>query len=131
MDGVVMSRRIGHAGFSLIEAMLALLILTVGCVGVVGMFLVADRAMAGAAAFDRAVASAGEIIEARYRASTDDAVDGGDLIGPLQRRWRLRPHQPADGFALLSVTVAWRDATTRARQLEVVLVRADPRAGAP
>ena len=121
-----------HAGFSLVEAMIALFVLTVGCLGVVGMFVLADQAAAQSAAYDDAAGMAREVMESTRAVPYDELLragrDGEELIGPFRRRWALQPDRPAAGLATLSVEVTWHDARGRARRLELGMVRADPRA---
>lgn len=120
-----------QAGFSLIEAMIALLILSVSCVGVIGMFLIADRAAAHAAKYDGAAALAREVMEEKralpFDELTGDGWTGDSATGPFHRRWQLRLDQPAAGLATLSVEVTWQDAQGRTRRLELAMVRGDGR----
>jgi hypothetical protein len=120
------------AGFSLIEAMLALLLLTVGFAAVAGLFVVANRAMAEAARVDDAVGLARRLIDAKRMEPFDALAAGGhrgdEVIGPFHRQWRLRVDAPAPGLATLLVAVDWRDAMGRLRRVELALIRADRRA---
>jgi hypothetical protein len=113
--------------------MIALVVLTVGCLGVVGMFVLADQAAAQSAAYDDAAWMAREVMESTRAVPYDELLragrDGEELIGPFQRRWALQPDRPEAGLATLSVEVIWHDARGRARRLELGMVRADPRAG--
>jgi len=122
-----------HAGFSLVEAMIALFVLTVGCLGVVGMFVLADQAAAQSAAYDDAAGMAREVMESTRAVPYEELLRvvrvGEESIGPFRRRWALQPDRPATGLATLSVEVIWHDGRGRARRLELGMVRADPRAG--
>jgi type II secretory pathway pseudopilin PulG len=121
-----------QSGFSLIEAMLALMLLTLGCAAVAGLFMLADRAMAQAAHYDDAVGLVRQMIELKRMEPFEALLAGGhqgdEVIGPFHRRWRLQVNRPAPGLATLSVDVDWRDATDRPRRLQAALIRADRRA---
>ncbi|MEW6323959.1 MAG: prepilin-type N-terminal cleavage/methylation domain-containing protein [Nitrospirota bacterium] len=125
------------AGFSLIEAMMALFILSVGCLGVIGMVSLADRAMASSAKLDRASALAREVLEKNRSASFEEFVlengrgDRTESIGPFARERRFQRDRPSAGLATLSVEIRWRDGQGRPRKLDWAMLRADPRAGDP
>jgi hypothetical protein len=133
-----------RAGFSLIEAMLALALLTGGCLAVIGMFVVGDRALARAAHTDDALALARGVMEWKRalpyeRLDEDDldgdggadgrSLDGADQVGPFHRAWRLRRDQPGPGLSVVSVEIAWPDERGGPRQLAMAMVRADVRSG--
>jgi hypothetical protein len=134
----------GSAGFSLIEAMLALALLTGGCLAAVGMFVVGDRALARAAHTDEALALARGVMEWKRvlpyeRLDEDDldgdgradgrSLDGTDEIGSFRRTWQVRRDQPGPGFSLVSVEIAWPDEQGRTHHLAMAMVRADVRSG--
>ena len=132
----------GITGFSLIEAMLALALLTGGCLAAVGMFVVGDRALARAAHTDEALALARSVMEWKrvlpYERLDEDDLDGdgradgrslngADEIGSFRRTWRLRRDQPGPGFSVVSVEIAWPDEQGRTHHLAMAMVRADVR----
>lgn len=133
------------AGFSVIEAMFALALLTGGCLAVIGMFVVGDRALARAAHTDNALALARDVMEWKRalpyeRLDENDldgdgradgrSLDGADEVGPFHRTWRLRRDQPGPGFSVVSVEITWLDERGQPRQLAMAMVRADVRSGA-
>ena len=124
-------KRGGERGFSLIEMMIALCVLTTGCVGVIGMFSAADQAVAGASRQGDATRLAREIIDAQralvYEQLTDGAHD--ELLGAWSRRWEVRRDAPAVGLTTITVVIQWHDARHRPRQLELSTLRVDARAG--
>jgi len=130
-------------GFSLIEAMLALALLTGGCLAVVGMFVVSDRALARAAHMDEALALARGVMEWKralpYERLDEDDLDGdglaegrspagADEVGSFHRAWRLWRDRPGPGFSIVSVDIAWPDEQGRPHRLAMAMVRADVRA---
>jgi Tfp pilus assembly protein PilV len=143
VDGTFEKRTIdGSAGFSLIEAMLALALLTGGCLAAVGMFVVGDRALARAAHTDEALALARGVLEWKrvlpYEQLDEDDLDsdgradgrspdGTDEIGSFHRTWRVRRDQPWPGFSVVSVEIAWSDEQGRPHHLAMAMVRADVR----
>jgi len=132
------------AGFSLIEAMLALALLTGGCLAAVGMFVVGDRALARAEHTDDALALARGVMEWKWalpyeELDEDDldgdgrtdghSLDGADEMGSFHRTWRLWRDRPGPGFSVVSVEIAWPDEQGRSHRLAMAMVRADVRAG--
>lgn len=140
-----------QCGFSLIEAMIAMVVLTVGCLAVVGMFMIADRAAARSAQWDQAVALARQLMEWKRALPFDQLrqddrdgdgvvdgemgpVDGGrfmseDAAGSFHRQWELWLDHPSIGLATFSVMIDWQDVQGRPQRFELGMVRADPRAG--
>jgi hypothetical protein len=136
--------RPNQSGFSLIEAILALALLTGGCLAIVGMFVVGDWALAGAARLDGALALTRSMMEWKralpYERLDEDDLDGDgvadsrslggvDETGGLHREWRLWRDQPGPGLSIVSVGVSWSDERGRRHQLNETMVRADLRAG--
>ncbi|MBI3621628.1 MAG: hypothetical protein HY208_05505 [Nitrospirae bacterium] len=136
--------RRNESGFSLIETILALALLTGGCLAVVGMFVVGDRASAGAARTDEALALARSVMEWKrmlpYERLDEDDLDGdgrsdgrslagADAPGLFHREWRLWRDLPGPGLSIVSVGISWSDERGRVRHLDEMIVRADLRAG--
>jgi hypothetical protein len=139
-----------QCGFSLIEAMIAMVILTVGCLAVVGMFVIADRAAAHSAKWDQAAMLARQLMEWKRALPFDqlrqddrdgDGVADGEMgpaagdrfmseddPGAFHRQWELRLDHPAAGLATVSVMIDWQD-DGRSQRFALGMVRADPRAG--
>jgi Tfp pilus assembly protein PilV len=134
----------GNTGFSVIEAMLALALLTGGCLAAIGMFVVGDRALARAEHTDGALALARGVMEWKralpYESLDEDdldgdgradghSIDGADEIGSFHRTWRLWRDRPAPGFSVVSVEIVWADEQGRSHRLAMAMVRADVRSG--
>ena len=134
-----------RSGFSLVEAMLALALLTGGCLAIVGMFVVGDRAQARAAHVDDALALVRAVMEWKrtlpYERLDEDVVDGdgradgrslggADQIGSFHREWRVWRDRPGSGLSTVSVSIRWFDEQGRMHQLNEAMVRADGRSGA-
>ncbi|HUJ79128.1 MAG TPA: hypothetical protein VLY45_02290 [Nitrospiria bacterium] len=132
------------SGFSLIEAMLALALLAGGCLAVIGMFVVGDRALARAAHVDGALALLQGVMEWKralpYEQLDEDdrdsdglpdgrSLDGTDERGAFHRAWHLRRDRPWPGFSIISVEVTWSDERGMQRHVASAMLRADPRAG--
>jgi hypothetical protein len=130
----------------LLEAILALALLTGGCLAIVGMFTVADRALASASHTDEAFALAQTLMEWKralpYERLDEDDLDGdgvadgrslggADEAGVFHREWRLWRDRPGPGLSVVSVGISWPDERGRMRQLGMATVRADVRAGGP
>jgi len=133
-----------QSGLSLIEAMLALTLLTGGCLAVVGMFVIGERALAGAARTDDALALARSVMEWKrtlpYERLDEDDLDGdgvtdrrgpggADDEGGFHREWRLWRDQPGPGLSIVSVGISWSDERERRHHFNETMVRADLRAG--
>ncbi|HXZ26061.1 MAG TPA: hypothetical protein VEI24_07570 [Nitrospiria bacterium] len=133
-----------ECGFSLIEAMLALALLTGGCLAVVGMFVIGDRAQARAAHLDDALARARSVMEWKralpYERLDEDDLDGdgvtdgrslhgADARGAFQREWQILRDRPWPGLTTVSVVITWSDERGHPHRLAMAMVRADARAG--
>jgi len=133
-----------QSGFSLIEAILALALLTGGCAAVIGMFVVGDRALARAAHADDALALARAVMEWKRalpyeRLDEDDrdgdgladahSLQGADDPGVFHREWRVWRDHPGPGLSIVAVAVTWSDESGRTRRLSLSTVRADARTG--
>lgn len=133
-------------GFSLIEVLIALVVLTVGCTGVIGMFVVGDQALARARHWDEASTLARAVMEWKRtlpyeRLEEDDrdgdgwadgrSLAGADDIGLFHREWRIRRDQPGPGLSIVSVGISWPGERGRVHHLDAAMVRADLRAGEP
>jgi len=133
-----------QSGFSLVEAIMALALLTGGCLAIVGMFVIGDRALARAARSDEALALARAVMEWKrtlpYERLDEDDLDGdgradgrslngADEIGLFHREWQLWRDRPGPGLSIVSVRISWPDEQGRRHQLNEAMVRADVRSG--
>lgn len=80
-----MRRRRRRFGYSLVEVIVALVLLQVGLLGVAGMVLTAGRALAGAARTDRALALGEAVADSLLAAGW--AGPGARAVGPWEVRW--------------------------------------------
>jgi type II secretory pathway component PulJ len=142
--GALCSTPRNDCGFSLLEAVLALALLTGGCLAVVGMFVVGDRAQARAAHVDEALALVRSVMEWKralpYERLDEDDLDGdgltdgrslhgADARGSFHREWQILRDRPRPGLTTISVEVTWSDERGRTHRLTSAMVRADTRAG--
>lgn len=133
-----------QSGFSLIEVLIALVVLMVGCAGVIGMFVVADRALGRATRVDDALVLVRSVMEWKralpYERLEEDDLDGdgrvdgrslggADEVGLFHREWHVWRDRPGLGLSTVSVRISWEDERGRMRQLNAATVRADVRAG--
>lgn len=106
-------------GFSLIEAMLATLVLTVGVLSLVQLFAVTAMASAGAAHVTMAAVLAAQKVEELRALPWGAAAGGADRVDIYVRRWSVEPPAAAGDALLLTVEVApgnVRLVTARARR---------------
>jgi prepilin-type N-terminal cleavage/methylation domain-containing protein len=102
-------------GFTLIEAMMALLLLSFAAAALGESFLAAQRAQVEGGRWMRAAALAEEALErARLHGGS-----GADTVGSFSRSWTT---SPGDGVRRLEVVVAWQAPSPRHLRL-VTLVR--------
>jgi type II secretory pathway component PulJ len=96
-----------RAGYSLIELVVALLVFTVGGLGLVATSAIVGRELSANATRERAARIAGtrlEILSAACRA----ASEGEETIGGIVSRWSVRSSDPSRVSLVESVTYATR-----------------------
>jgi type II secretory pathway pseudopilin PulG len=91
-------RGVGRGGFSVVEPLVALLLLGIGLTGTIATLLLAARTHSGARVEEEAVARAAEIADSVRLAGGGS----GELDG---RGWRLRWEVPRDGWGRVEVMV--------------------------
>lgn len=108
-----------RAGFTLLEVLVAALVLLTGLVGVATATAAALRTLADARLEEDAATRAGRRIELLRGTPCTTRSAGVDSAGTLVERWEVAPH--GDGAATrLVVTVAPRALPSRARRFETV-----------
>jgi prepilin-type N-terminal cleavage/methylation domain-containing protein len=130
-------------GFSMVEPLVAMVVLTVSLLGAVGMFAVAQDGVTGGGKSLEAMALAESKME-RLRALpypallTDGLSDGEAQAEPSTARlsskgivliWKVRPDRPAlflSRAALIFVTAEWSERGGHRRTIRLGMRRANP-----
>lgn len=113
-DGKALQRLMDPQGYSLIEVLIASVVLAIGLLGVAGMQVTAIKGNSYGHGVTQATFFAQDMIE-QLKNSTDISaeVNGNDTSGVYNRAWQL---QAATGNArLVTVTVTWTDAMNNHR----------------
>jgi len=96
-----------RAGFTLVEVIVALVILEVGMLGVVGTLVVASRAVRQATTLEGAVARTERVIDSLAVAGTEgsgsSALPGGDLAWIVEAGGTIRVSFVRGGSSVLEV----------------------------
>lgn len=130
----------GLAGFSLIETLVALVILAAGILAVTTMFTESRRVLQESDRYNTAAELARQKLEektgASYRELTtklqeperieDDVITGEDQRDGIVRSWRIERERPEPGIALIRVTTRWVQRGT-ARSVTMIALKADGR----
>jgi type IV pilus modification protein PilV len=116
------SGRRWRRGFTLIEMMVAILLIGVGLMGVAALSTTVTRANQQSAAITAASSLAQERIE-RFRTEDYAAIASGSDTRTLDgitysRSWTVTANDPAAGLKTIAVTVSW---TTRGRTHQTTL----------
>jgi len=94
-------------GFSLIEIMVAVIVFSIGVLGLAALFPMAVRNINQGAMLTRATQQAQgkmeDLLDARYRY----AVTGSDTVNQFVRTWSVAPDSLSDGLTTVRVTVRW------------------------
>ncbi|MEX1183644.1 MAG: prepilin-type N-terminal cleavage/methylation domain-containing protein [Gemmatimonadota bacterium] len=94
-----------HAGFGLIEAIVAMTLLTVGVLGLAAAAAVAQRSFASADAIERAAYAGAAVLDSLMYESAP--APGQREIRGARVSWTVRP---AEGVSRIAATVEVRDA---------------------
>ncbi len=131
MDRIVYYK--SEQGFTLIEVMVALAILTIGIVGISAVFPMAMRDVGKSGSVTKAVELCQEKLE-EFHTLTYDApeLDAGythaDSLNPIggvyDRTWEVQADEPITGCKLIEVTVSWQARQTQNVQISTVLASA-------
>ncbi len=109
-------------GFSLLEAMIALLILAVGLLAVAGLMTMTIRTNAYGNHLTEASTSAQAKME-EFRSTRPAAGSGSDTVDSVTgvrflRRWSVTPNAE---MKIITVTVEWTDKTNHSVELSTII----------
>lgn len=145
-------RHLSEGGFSLVEPLIAMVILSISLLGTVGMFVVAQDGISGGAKSLEASALAESKLE-RLRAApyqtllhadlngdsladaqlqgsgTDGEYAARETVNGIVVTWTVRPDQPSMAFSrttVITVTAQWVSRTGQSRKVRLGMQRANP-----
>jgi prepilin-type N-terminal cleavage/methylation domain-containing protein len=123
-----MSAKERQRGFTLIEVLVATVILSVGMMGGLGMLLAGQSAAAAGDRLTRASALAREVLEEKIAVPFSELLgkkaSGEDRPGDFVREWAVEPDVPRPGMAMIHVWVSWKGGTGKIHRLELGAARA-------
>ncbi len=123
-----LSQRRDGKGFSLIELIFAMVLLSVGLLGIAAVFPLGTRFVSAGKVTSTAVALAGEKMEELESLPLDSpslqAGSYSDQIDPYTRSWTIADDTPMLGVKHLQVTTSWQSPRgTRQVTLETYVFR--------
>jgi hypothetical protein len=134
MDGEWLEMR----GFTFIEVVLALMLLSFGLLAITGMFGVSSQALLSGGNRTKAVLLAQEKLEQLkdlpypHDDLTPEGRDPNDLLqtvredhGPIQLVWYVQKDRPVAGLSILVVEAIWRGSGGQGKSVKFVTLRAD------
>jgi Tfp pilus assembly protein PilV len=114
--------QIARAGFTLVEGVVSLAILTGALVGVWGLYASVLRSGSYSEKLTFATGLAQEKADELLSLPVDEAASGSDSVGIFARRWVVQPGTAA-GTLEIDVLVSWARVDSRTSSLRVVTMR--------
>lgn len=114
-------------GFTLIEVLIAMIILSVALLAIIGMFITGVDGVSFGDRITSAVTLAQEKMEELVGLDYSEPTfwDGGpEKIGTITRIWQVKRDDPFPGMATIRVTVSWRDKSNKPRNIALVTMKA-------
>ncbi|MCK4545845.1 MAG: hypothetical protein KAW17_00250 [Candidatus Eisenbacteria sp.] len=106
----------GTVGFSVIEIMVAVVIFSIGVLGLGALFPLAIRNVNQSAMMTRATQYSKSKMEDLMDAGAQRVVSGADTLnGGFYRSWHVAPDSLTEGLTTLRVTVLWTSGGTDRR----------------
>jgi prepilin-type N-terminal cleavage/methylation domain-containing protein len=97
-------------GFSLLEVMMAMVVLTVGLLAVIALFQTGMKALHAGDKQTRAAGIVQNKMESLRASSIDLLSDGQDRPEGLTRRWSIRKSEHDPRIWIIQVDVVWKNA---------------------
>lgn len=113
-------------GFTLIEVLIAMIILSIAMLAITGMFVTGVDGVSFGDRITSAVTLAQEKMEELMGLDYSDPnfVNGGpEAIGAIIRAWDVKQDDPFPGMATIRVAVSWRDKDNKQRNITLVTMR--------
>lgn len=123
------ARVLSERGMSLVEPLVAMVVISFSLLGSVGMFAVAQDGISGSAKSLEAMTLAESRME-RLRVLPYSGLLGGEqVVNGIALTWTVRPDQPAPAdsrSSMITVTVEWAVGKGRPRKIRMGLRKANP-----
>ena len=120
---------LSESGMSLVEPLVAMVVISISLLGSVGMFATAQDGISGSAKSLEARALAESRME-RLRALPYGSLLGGEQrVNGIVLTWTVRPDQPAPAdsrSSMITVTAEWAVGKGRPRKIRMGLRKANP-----
>nr|MBI3612924.1 hypothetical protein [Nitrospirota bacterium] len=123
------ARVLSERGMSLVEPLVAMVVISFSLLGSVGMFAVAQDGISGSAKSLEAMALAESRME-RLRVLPYGSLLGGEqMVDGIVLTWTVRPDQPAPAesrSSMITVTAEWSVGKGQPRKIRMGLRKANP-----
>jgi Tfp pilus assembly protein PilV len=119
--------RAGRGGFTLVEVVIAAVIVLLGIAGIVAAVLRLMHSNAYSARATRAVEQAQLLAESMFASSATNGTSGSDTSGMFSRSWSLSP--PTSGVHRVVSTVTWTEEQGRTTSVRLDSLRMQEGAG--
>lgn len=112
-----------NRGFTLVEIMIAIFILSFALLVMAQMQIMAIRGNAFANKTTTAVTRAQDMIEQLKGLSYNLVVSGSDSSGVYTRTWTVQDDTPANDLKTVTVNVSWQDTSSHQVSLDTIISR--------
>ena len=127
---IMMRRRDrSEGGFSLVEPLVAMVVISFSLLGSVGMFAVAQEGISGSAKSLEAMALAESRMERLRALPYSSLLSGNQTVNGIVLTWTVLPDRPnlADSrSSMITVTAKWFVGKGQPRKVRLVMRRANP-----
>jgi len=123
------ARVLSERGMSLVEPLVAMVVISFSLLGAVGMFAAAQDGLSGSTKSLEARALAESRMERLRAQSYGSLLDGARKVNGIALTWTVRPDRaaPAESrSSMITVTAEWSVGKGRPRKIRVGLRRANP-----
>ena len=123
------SRMLSENGVSLVEPLVAIVVISFSLLGSVGMFAVAQDGVSGSAKSLEAMALAESRMERLRALSYGSLVSGNQTVNGIALTWTVFPEQPNlmdSQAALVRVSAVWSGRGGQSRKIRLGMRKANP-----
>lgn len=122
---MILKKSIGKNGFTLIEVMASMIILSIGVLGLAPMIISAIQGNSFGDDMTDATLIAQDKIEELRNINYALIASGQDTVGTVQRQWTVQNDTPAIGISQITVQTSWTDEEGNSHMVTLVTLRAE------